>query len=271
LDYNTIFAPIQQNTVQWSAAALNAMARLTPVKQQSGIPYGQHARHRLDLFEPLFPRSVGQTIVFFYGGGWTSGSRLTYRFVGAALALRGFRVVIPDYRLHPEASIAEIMQDAAEAVTWIVTRYRETPLFLLGHSVGAHIAVTLAANPAGLPPQTTINGVIGLAGPYLPLGTPQSGDLPPALLIAAHNDRLVPATRTEQFATQWQKRGHVDVRLYRRGGHALLVGAFSPALRWAAPVLRDIMTFIRTRRAAMGSRAEAGASRRSAPRVKLPE
>jgi acetyl esterase/lipase len=224
---------------------LNAIAYLTPVRRHFGIAYGGHARHGLDLYQPIFSRRPPQTIVFFYGGGWTSGSRLTYRFVGAALALRGFRVIIPDYRLHPEASLADIMEDAADAVRWTATHFPDAALFLSGHSVGAYIAVTLAANPGALGENAMVSGVIGIAGPYQPLGQHEADQLPPALLIAAENDRLVSATKTEQLAAQWQRSGPVVVRLYRRGGHALLVGALSPLLRWAAPVFRDVLSFTR--------------------------
>jgi acetyl esterase/lipase len=233
------------SAIGWSAKVLNATAYLTPVKRRFSIPYGPHTRHGVDLYEPLFSSSRTQTIVFFYGGGWTSGSRMTYRFVGAALALRGFRVIIPDYRLHPEASLEEIMQDATDAIAWTSQHFPNQTLFLAGHSVGAYIAVTLAANPDALPETADIKGVIGIAGPYLPMNKPQAAHLPPALLIAAENDRLVPATKTEQLALQWQESGPVKVKLYRRGGHALLIGALSPLLRWAAPVFRDFTAFTR--------------------------
>jgi acetyl esterase/lipase len=234
--------------IKAGATVLNLAAGLTPVKRRLGLAYGSHTRHRLDLYEPLFTRPTTPTIVFFYGGGWTSGVRTTYQFVGAALALRGFRVVIPDYRLHPEADLSQIMQDAADAVTWAKSHFTEQPLFLSGHSVGAYIAVTLGADPSAFPQPTPINGVIGIAGPYLALAAHKTTRLPPALLIAAHNDRLVPASKTERFAAQWQRSGPVKVRLYPRGGHALLIGALSPLLRWAAPVFRDFLQFTRHHR-----------------------
>ena len=41
-------------------------------------------------------------VVFVYGGGWKNGNKGIYRFVGAALAARGFLTVVPDYQVFPQ-------------------------------------------------------------------------------------------------------------------------------------------------------------------------
>ena len=115
-------------------------------------------------------------LVFFYGGGWTSGSKETYRFVGAALAARGVLVVIPDYRLYPAVRFPAFMNDAAAAVGWAhanAARFGGDAhrLFLMGHSAGGQIAVLLALDPGylqsvDLASGRDICGVIGLAAPY---------------------------------------------------------------------------------------------------------
>ena len=61
-----------------------------------GIPYGAAARQKFDLYGPAW--SEGQprapVIVFFYGGGWDSGSRELYGWAAQALASRGFVVAL---------------------------------------------------------------------------------------------------------------------------------------------------------------------------------
>ena len=162
-------------------AVLNALAPRDGVTPTRNIAYADGPRHRLDIYAPLPAVTPAPVIVFFYGGGWASGSKAMYRFVGAGLAARGVLVVIPDYRLYPEVRFPAFMDDAATAVAWTranASRFGGDPrrLFLMGHSAGAQIA-TLLALDAGylrsvhLSPRRDVCGVIGLAGPYdfLPL------------------------------------------------------------------------------------------------------
>jgi hypothetical protein len=53
-------------------------------------------------------------VVFLHGGGWQSGDRSLYHFVGAALAARGFVTVIPDYPVWPEVRFLAFLQDAGQ-------------------------------------------------------------------------------------------------------------------------------------------------------------
>jgi pimeloyl-ACP methyl ester carboxylesterase len=137
------------------------MRALTPRSTFHGVadmPYGYGDRHVFDVSMPVHC-TVG---VFFYGGGWQSGDRADYLFVGEALASRGF------------------VEDAAQAVGWArehAVAFGGDPgrIFLMGHSAGAQIATLLATDDRFLAAQgfgkRDIGGVIGLAGRYdfLPL------------------------------------------------------------------------------------------------------
>ena len=68
---------------------------------QTDLKYGQHPRQQLDLAMPEDVRPTA-LIVFFYGGGWTSGRRQDYRFVIDSFASHGLAVAIPDYPLRRE-------------------------------------------------------------------------------------------------------------------------------------------------------------------------
>ena len=156
--------------------ALNALAPRNGIMVEKGIAYAEGQRHELDVYAPNQGGTSAPVVVFFYGGGWETGDRAMYRFLGASLAARGVVVVIPDYRLHPAVRFPAFMDDGAAAVAWAhmnAARFGGDPsrLFLMGHSAGAQIAALLALDPeylraAGLTPEHDVCGVIGLAGPY---------------------------------------------------------------------------------------------------------
>src|SRR5689334_10101594 len=85
----------------------NAPAAFGPHERKADIAYGSDARQRLDVYVPktahdaaslALPVASGHPVViFWYGGSWQWGSKSDYRFVGAALANRGYITVLPDY------------------------------------------------------------------------------------------------------------------------------------------------------------------------------
>ena len=251
---------------------------------QENIAYGTNARQKLDVYEPrseeggLPPANGYPVVVFFYGGTWTSGDRADYRFVGEALAARGIVTVIADYRLYPEVRYPDFLLDCAQAVAW--TR-REAArhdgdvkrLYVMGHSSGAYNAAMMALDPrwlksAGLSP-SALAGFIGLAGPYdflpmtnvtaqpvffhpdYPPGTQPidyaSKAAPRTFLGAPQNDTTVnPERNTRQLADKLSAAGvAVTVRTYPQTGHSTLIGAFARPLRNLAPVLDDVVAFVR--------------------------
>ena len=107
-------------TESWGVGLLNRIASLASVASTTGISFGAASGLALDVYRPRAARSGLPTVVFFYGGGWDSGRREMYRFAGTALAARGFAVVIPDYRVYPEARFPTFLEDAAQAVRWTI-------------------------------------------------------------------------------------------------------------------------------------------------------
>lgn len=258
---------------------LNAVAAFGPVSRRPGLVFDPTSGRRLDLYAPSRVRSPLPTVVFLYGGGWDSGSRDMYPFVGTALARQGFLTLIPDYRVYPETRFPGFLEDAALAVRWAIdhaSAFGGDPgrLVLVGHSAGAHIAAMLSFDRqwlarVGLEPDRRLRGFVGLAGPYdfLPLHSAVLRDIlgvepavrktqpiafvdrrvVPTLLAAGAVDRVVdPANSTRLAARIADQGGEVATRVYPRVGHAALIGAFSPLLRWLAPVLADTTGFIRS-------------------------
>ncbi len=260
-------------------AAVNALSSARASRVTANLSYGTGARHKLDIYAPQTASGASPVVVFFYGGNWTTGERADYAFVGHALASRGMVAVIADYRLYPEVHYQGILDDAAQAVAWTikqVARYGGDPkrLFLLGHSAGAYNAAMIALDEKLLARHgmttATLRGWIGLAGPYdfIPIenkavrpvfffpDTPPdsqpinhvSNRAPPALLIAAKNDKVVnPARNTGGLARRLRAQGvPVTEQYFDKVGHATLVVSLAGPLRALAPTLDAIERFVTT-------------------------
>ncbi|KAF8074903.1 Alpha/Beta hydrolase protein [Lyophyllum atratum] len=151
--------------------------------------YGPLDRHHLDVYYPITRNASGKTqiLVWVYGGGFNTGARqmaapmdLGYACLGAYFARRGFVVVIPDYRLFPDAVFPGAAEDVRDAVLWIIRNpdHLTTPtspnpdtngIFMMGHSAGAvHVFSALVipetAESAVLRP--SIAGVVLCAGAH---------------------------------------------------------------------------------------------------------
>jgi acetyl esterase/lipase len=255
---------------------LNAAATGKGFSRQGDIAYGPLPRQKLDIYVP--DAAVGRpvpVVVFFYGGGWESGKRQDYRFVGAALASRGVMAVVADYRIYPQVVFPAFVEDAAMAVKWTQDHAGQSGgdakrLFLMGHSAGAHIAAMLALNKqylrsAGADP-AAVAGLIGLSGPYdfLPLKTETrkkifgdpaprntqpidfvTADAPPALLITGSADTTVDPGNSRRLAAALESVGRrVEYRVYPDIGHGRVVAGFSPPLSRGVPVTEDVLRFI---------------------------
>jgi len=239
--------------------------------------YGDDPRQQLDIFRPLAASGPAPVVVFFYGGSWRDGNRADYRFVGEALASRGVVAVVADYRLYPQVRYPQFVRDAAGAVAWTlreISRYGGDParVYVMGHSAGAYNAAMVALDArwlaaAGASP-AMLAGWIGLAGPYdfLPItgadikpvfdfpDTPAdsqpiahaSGPSPPALLLAAADDRVVnPQRNSAQLAARLQDSGgRVSMKVFDGVNHVTLVGAMAAPLRSLAPVLDTVVQFV---------------------------
>ena len=105
------------------ASLLGWVQPAAPGGEVRDIPYAQGPRHALDLYMPAASAVAPPVVVFFYGGGWTSGDRAMYRFVGRGLAACGAMTVIPDYRVWPDTGFPGFLRDAS--ALRIALSYRE--------------------------------------------------------------------------------------------------------------------------------------------------
>lgn len=259
---------------------LNAVAHASPgYSVQTDLPYGPLPRQKLDVYTPEGPTPPeGRPVaVFFYGGTWDSGDRAEYAFVGAALAARGVITLVADYRLYPEVRYPDFLRDCALATAYGLehaARIGGNPrrVFVMGHSAGGYNAAMLALDPRWLAATghapAELAGWIGLAGPYdffpttdveaqpvffhpnyppkaQPIDFVDTAAIPTFVAAGVHDKLVSPTRSTEQLARRLSAAGTpLTEHLYPHASHTTLIGAFSPALRWIAPVLRDVTRFI---------------------------
>lgn len=258
----------------------NAASIIGNYDREADLAYGPDACHRLDIYTPRRgfegPRPV---IVFFHGGDWSEQypDKDLYKFVGEALASRGFVAVLANYRRYPSVRFPAFVKDAAEAVAWTyrhIEQYEGDPdaLFVMGHSAGAHLASMVALNErylieAGGDP-SWVRGLVGLAGPYsfLPMpddpllkdlfGPPEryplsqpvnyvDRDAPPMLLLSGGKDKRVPAVVMHRLEHAVQAHGgEVRSQTYPGLDHVMLIGSLAMPVRWSEPVIDDVAQFV---------------------------
>ena len=268
------------------AAACSPLTLLNAVVPHNGhvrtadLSYGELPRQKLDVYVPDGPttEALKPVVVFFYGGGWESGDRVDYRFIGEALTSRGNVVVVPDYRLYPEVLFQGFMADGAQAVRWVkrnIDRFGGDPgrIFLMGHSSGAHIAAMLTLNEqylegVGMTP-AELRGMIGLAGPYdfLPFVRESSkiifgpetefwrsqpinyvnGRNRPMLLMTGDDDDVVHPANAAHLAAKIKVRGgSVRAIEYAGVGHAGILARLAAPFRGDGEVLRTVSDFVKS-------------------------
>jgi len=113
------------------------------------LPYGPHARQKVDVFPAPNPRG---TLVFIHGGYWRSLDKAMFSRLAASWVAAGVSVAMPGYRLAPEVGIEHIVDDMIGAMNWLASngaRYGAPPRRIVvgGHSAGGHLTAALFATP----------------------------------------------------------------------------------------------------------------------------
>jgi arylformamidase len=148
----------------------------TVSEQGSGgrdLAYGPHPRQTLDIFVPdgLSNNLAGPPPlhVFLHGGYWQAMSKESSGFVAEGLVQAGVAVAVVNYRLSPEVSIKDIIEDVRNALAWLYVNGTShgvdgTKIQVSGHSAGGHLVAMLWAtdwslHPAGIPSGILHSGI----------------------------------------------------------------------------------------------------------------
>lgn len=124
------------------------------VREEVDVPYGPDPAHRLDLHYPEDRSIAHPMLIQIHGGGWRRGNKeregrpLTYHLAG-----QGWICAAINYRLSPEATFPDHLEDVKRAIAFMranADRWGADPSFiaLTGGSAGGHLAA-LAALTAG--------------------------------------------------------------------------------------------------------------------------
>ncbi|MEM9921148.1 MAG: alpha/beta hydrolase [Bacteroidota bacterium] len=99
------------------------------------------------------------TLIYFHGGGWVEGDRIS-RFLGLLPYLeKGWCVVNVDYRLLDKTHLIGSLNDCIDAINWVkenasTYKFDVNKIYLSGESAGGHLALL-----AGMIETTKVNGV----------------------------------------------------------------------------------------------------------------
>lgn len=191
-------------------------------------------------------------IVFFFGGGWNSGSPTQFEQHARYLAKRGMVAICADYRVksRQETSPRECVADGKSAIRWVranAGRLGIDPdrIAAGGGSAGGHVAATTAmvdglddpadenkavsskANALALFNPVYDNGPKGYGHSrvkeWFPLFSPAhniSKDDPPAIVFLGTKDNLIPVATAEKFKADMEAVGlKSELHLYEGQQH----------------------------------------------------
>jgi len=112
--------------------------------------YGSDPYQRVLVASP--ERPDGRVLLFWHGGGWTSGYKEWMAFMAPAFTAAGVTFVTAGYRLAPQHVFPAGVEDCVRAIEWVrhnIARCGGSAdaLFIGGHSAGGHYAALIAVDP----------------------------------------------------------------------------------------------------------------------------
>lgn len=182
------------------------------VKRSGPLFYGDHPRQRLDVYRSRRPAHPGPVLVYFHGGGYSSGgNRREGRALLHHLAGRGWVCISATYRLRPEAGFADHLDDARAVLRWAHQHAEAhggdpSTVVMAGSSAGAHLtALSALTQEAGNPQRPRVDAAVCLYSWYgryygrgpdeSPPSTPVALDpagAPPFFIAHGDHDSWVP-------------------------------------------------------------------------------
>ncbi|MEM9470116.1 MAG: alpha/beta hydrolase [Pseudomonadota bacterium] len=111
-------------------------------------PYGNNSAQKLDIYrKDTFTKST-PIMIYVHGGGWFKGSKNNIGYKAQAFNQAGYAFVSVEYPLVPEATVEQQAQSIAQAISFLVQQTnRKAPIYLMGHSAGAHLSALVVTDP----------------------------------------------------------------------------------------------------------------------------
>ncbi|RZJ31541.1 MAG: alpha/beta hydrolase [Brevundimonas sp.] len=132
----------------------------------TSISTGSDPKQAYDLYAG--GPATGPVLAYVHGGGWSMGDKAMVHALPEYAQRHGLTFASVGYRLVPQVTPREQAQDVAAAIAALKRTHPGRPLYLMGHSAGAHLAALVGADPVylagqGLQP-SDLAGVILLDG-----------------------------------------------------------------------------------------------------------
>ncbi|MGQ2990891.1 MAG: alpha/beta hydrolase [Brevundimonas sp.] len=175
-----------------------AASNIPPARSLS---YGTDPLQSVDLYAD--PGS-GPILMFVHGGGWSRGDRRMVNALPDYATRHGLILASAGYRLAPAVTAREAAMDVAAAVGALRRALPGRPIFLVGHSAGAHLAALVGVDPAylgavGMKP-SDLGGVILLDGAGYDATGPRGPGVVGRALDAMYDQAFGPEGGSERAA-----------------------------------------------------------------------
>lgn len=205
------FVPRWQAKAAAFRDALDGRARLD-------LPYGPGDRQAFDLFLPeCTPKGL---LVFVHGGYWLDFDRKEWSHLAAGALARGWACAMPSYTLAPDARIAAMTVEVAQAVR-VASAMVPGPVVVTGHSAGGHLSARMGCADIDLPRVARVVPIAPVA------------DLEPLLDTAMQDNLRLDATEvTAESPTRLPLRAEVQA-------HVWVGGQERPLFLWQARLLSE--------------------------------
>jgi len=250
---------------------LNGITPSSSYDKEKSVAYGSDSHELLDVYRSKKPKSDTPVLVFIHGGSWDSGKKDIYKFLADGFTRSGYDIVIPNYRLYPEAKFPNFLTDNAKAVAFAKQTFPGRNVVLIGHSAGAYNVLMLGLKDeflkaAGVDRCTAISGVVGLAAPtgVVPLESPRLIEIfpdrftgedavlnnvssPSPAIFLGHGDKdttVYPQNSTQLAEKITARGGEAKVEVYPGQNHTDVVKVISRHFDDDATLKADIEAFI---------------------------
>lgn len=172
-------------------------------RQIDRIAYGPDPRQWVEVTQGL---GTADTVpVILHGGYWRALRAKDHRFLMGAMLPFGANVANLEYRLMPDVRLADVVADTLLGIAAVAGRFPSSDLILIGHSAGAHLAVSTLDHAVIA---SRIRGAIALSGVY---------DLRPVRASSLQDEIGLTAEEVERF-TLGPRSGRAPV-IYVNGTH----------------------------------------------------
>ena len=179
-------------------------------KSKLDVPYGPHAREKIDVYQPDKPG--GPLLAFIHGGYWKQRSKDEFAWMAPAFTARGMAFASIGYPLCPEVRIGDIVSSVRRALLHLsreakVLGFDAARIHVAGHSAGGHLAAMMAA---------TDFAALGATHDLVKSATCESGlyDLEPLRLVKVNQDLRIEQRDIETLSPmRLAPRSHVKINL----------------------------------------------------------